>query len=87
MRSSDPIHDAIERELEWDEYCKVRDATQPKCAECGDVLSGTVYDFTGVMEEGYVFCETCVNNYFNENSGELNEALRAATFDNFRRRL
>ena len=51
MRSSDPIHDAIERELEWDEYCKMRDATQPKCAECGDVLSGTVYDFSGVMEE------------------------------------
>ena len=87
MRSSDPIDDAIVRELVWDEYCKMRDATQPKCAECGDVLSGYVYDFSGVMEEGYVFCESCVNYFFNENSGELNEAIRAAVFDNFRRRL
>lgn len=87
MITSNPIHDAIERELEWDEYCKIRDATQPKCAECGDVLSGYVYDFSGVMEEGYVFCESCVNYFFNENSGELNEAIRAAVFDNFRRRL
>ena len=87
MRTSDPVRDAIERDLECDEWLKAMDARQPKCAECGDVLSGTVYDFTGVMEDGYVFCETCVNNYFNENSGELNEALRAAVFDNFRRRL
>lgn len=86
MRSSDPVHDAIERDLECDEWIKSLDK-QPKCTECGDVLSGTVYDFTGVMEDGYVFCETCVNNYFNENSGELNEAMRAAVFDHFRRRL
>lgn len=87
MRTSDPVRDAIERDLECDEWIKAMEARQPKCAECGDVLSGTVYDFTGVMEDGYVFCETCVNNYFNENSGELNEAMRAAVFDHFRRKL
>lgn len=87
MRTSDPVRDAIERDLECDEWLNEMDARQPKCAECGDVLSGYVYDFSGVMEEGYVFCESCVNYFFDENSGELNEAMRAAVFDHFRRKL
>lgn len=70
-----------QEEQEWRE-------TLPTCTACGEPLRDWVYDFSeGHMEEGYVFCEDCVDSYFNDNSGDLNEAIRAGVFDKFRRKI
>lgn len=90
MWTDDPVADYTRYDLECEKWREEWEATRPKCAECGAVLGeGYMYDISeGDLEEGYTFCETCVAWYFDHaEQGELNETIRSAVFDKFRRKL
>lgn len=87
--TGDPVDDFLRYDRECEKWREAWEATRPKCASCGEVIGvQDAYDFSGKSEEeGCVFCETCVNYFFDKaEPGELCEVIRESVRNDYRRK-